>query len=154
MRFALFAALALSAASTLDAQSQAAGPDLSYAVPAGGTWSYTPGAVVSEARFTDASGATQLTIRCTRATRRVTVTKPASAASPTIWVWTSSRTKSVPASFDAPSLQASAEFAPFDPLLDAIAASRGRIGFSVSGGAPLVVPPWPEIGRVVEDCRA
>ena len=153
MRVALFAALALTAAPSLDAQTTPAIADLSYAVPVGGTWSYTPGAGISEANFTDASGASQLTIRCTRATRRVTVSKPASAASPTLSVWTSSRTKSMPASFDASSLRISAEFAPFDPILDAIAGSRGRIGFSAAGGTPLVVPPWPEIGRVVEDCR-
>jgi hypothetical protein len=70
-----------------------------------------------------------------------------------LWVWTSSQVKSVPAAFDAASARVSAEMAPFDPLLDAIAFSRGRIGFSTSGLAAMVVPPWGEVGRVVEDCR-
>lgn len=45
-----------------------------------------------------------------------------------------------------------AELAPDDMILDAIAFSRGR--FAVQGmGATLVVPPWPELSRVIEDCR-
>jgi hypothetical protein len=47
----------------------------------------------------------------------------------------------------------SAELGAYDPLLDAIASSRGRIGISTSGLAALVVPPWSEVGRVIEDCR-
>jgi hypothetical protein len=47
----------------------------------------------------------------------------------------------------------SSEFGAYDPLLDAMASSRGRIGISASGLAALVVPPWAEVGRVIEDCR-
>lgn len=40
-----------------------------------------------------------------------------------------------------------------DPLLDAMAFSRGRFVVERPGSAPLVIPAWPEIGRVIEDCR-
>lgn len=40
-----------------------------------------------------------------------------------------------------------------DPLLDAIAFSRGRFMLDVAGQAPLYLPSWPEISRVIEDCR-
>jgi len=40
-----------------------------------------------------------------------------------------------------------------DTLLDQMAFSRGRILVTVEGGPSLVVPAWPEIGRVIEDCR-
>jgi len=40
-----------------------------------------------------------------------------------------------------------------DPLLDAIAFSRGRFAVEVPGMAPLYLPSWPEVGRVIEDCR-
>lgn len=40
-----------------------------------------------------------------------------------------------------------------DPLLDAMAFSRGRFAVQVAGRAPLVIPAWPELARVVEDCR-
>jgi hypothetical protein len=40
-----------------------------------------------------------------------------------------------------------------DPLLDQMAFSRGRFLVTVEGGPSLVVPAWPEVGRVIEDCR-
>lgn len=40
-----------------------------------------------------------------------------------------------------------------DPLLDAMAFSRGRFAVSVSGLATLYIPSWPEVSRVIEDCR-
>lgn len=40
-----------------------------------------------------------------------------------------------------------------DPLLDQIAFSRGRFTIEVAGSAPLYLPSWPEISRVIEDCR-
>jgi hypothetical protein len=46
-----------------------------------------------------------------------------------------------------------AQLPPGDPLLDQMAFSRGRFLVSIEGGPSLVVPAWPEIGRVIEDCR-
>ena len=43
--------------------------------------------------------------------------------------------------------------APRDSLLDQIAFSRGRFTIEVAGFAPLYLPSWPEISRVIEDCR-
>lgn len=40
-----------------------------------------------------------------------------------------------------------------DPLLDAMALSRGQFAVEVAGLAPLYVPSWPEVSRVIEDCR-
>ena len=42
---------------------------------------------------------------------------------------------------------------PTDPLLDAIGFSRGRFAVEVSGLRTLYIPAWPEITRVIEDCR-
>ena len=39
-----------------------------------------------------------------------------------------------------------------DPLLDALAFSRGRIGIAVDG-VETSYPSWPEIARVLDDCR-
>ncbi|ANU07585.1 hypothetical protein [Paraurantiacibacter namhicola] len=50
-------------------------------------------------------------------------------------------------SFVATSLAAS------DNLLDAMAYSRGRFAVEVEGMAPLYVPAWPEVTRIIEDCR-
>jgi len=38
-------------------------------------------------------------------------------------------------------------------VLDAMAFSRGRFRVEVTGTAPVILPSWSEVGRVVEDCR-
>ena len=40
-----------------------------------------------------------------------------------------------------------------DPLLDAMAFSRGRFMVEMGGAQTLVLPAWSELGRVIEDCR-
>ena len=40
-----------------------------------------------------------------------------------------------------------------DPLLDAMAISKGRFAVDVGGEAPLYIPSWPEVTRIIEDCR-
>lgn len=40
-----------------------------------------------------------------------------------------------------------------DPILDSMAFSRGRFMIEASGQAPLYLPAWPEVSRVIEDCR-
>jgi hypothetical protein len=150
MNLRIAAALALTASSSLDAQTAS---DLSTATPMAGTWSYAATADGSEARFSDASGTPQLILHCTRATRRVSISKTATAAAPQIDVWTSSQTRSLPVTFNAATGRVSADLQAYDALLDAIASSRGRVGFAVGTQPALVVPPWPEIARVIEDCR-
>lgn len=148
------AAFALAAASSLHAQGAPAIPDLGSAAPIAGSWSYAATADGSQASFTGAAGHVQLTIRCVRATRRVSIWKAASAPAASLSVWTSSQARSVPASFDAATARVGAELAAHDPLLDSLASSRGRIGFATPGAAALVLPAWGEVARVVEDCRA
>jgi len=149
------AALALLLPAPTIAQNSAppAVPDLSYAVPVAGSWSWSGTAGSSEAVFSDSAGRPQLWLRCTRATRRIAVVKPASAAAASLLVWSSSLARHVPATFNATAAQLTAELAANDPLLDALATSRGRIAFGVTGQPALVVPAWAEPVRVMEDCR-
>ena len=155
MKAAFLAALALAAGSSLEAQTtaQSQSVDLTSVTPSPGTWSYARGADGSEATFRNASALPQLTIRCTHSARRVTISRPASAAAPSLFVWTSSMARNVPARFDPATGTASADLAAFDATLDAISFSRGRFGVSVSGAPPFVVPAWAEPVRVIEDCR-
>jgi hypothetical protein len=153
MRFWVAAAFALIAGSSVNAQTLAAALDLSTATPIAGSWVYSQTAGGSEASFLNASALPQLTIRCTRATRRIAIAKPASVAAPFLTVWTSAQTRALPASFNPATQRLSADVAAYDPFLDAIAFSRGRFGVSVSGSTPLVVPAWAEVARVIEDCR-
>jgi len=60
----------------------------------------------------------------------------------------------LPTGFTPADARLTATISAFDQLLDAMAFSRGRVGFVVPGTAALVVPSGGEIGRVVEDCRS
>ena len=153
MRFSIAAALALFAASALDAQTTPAPVDLGTATPLGGNWTYAAIAGGSQSSFANAGGIPQLWVNCIRATRHVTIARPASAAAPFFTVWTSSQSRSVPAAYNPATGRLTIDLGAYVPLLDAIVASRGRVGFSVPGQPPLVVPPWAEIARVIEDCR-
>jgi hypothetical protein len=151
MRLKIAAAIALVIAWSANAQTI---PDLSTATPIAGAWSYAPAADGSEAVFDNASGYPQLWVHCTRSTRRVSIARSANAAAPLLNVWTSSGTGSIASSFDPATGRLRIDLANWDPLLDAIATSRGRIGFSVGTEPALVVPAWAEVARVIEDCRA
>ncbi|MBU6269275.1 MAG: hypothetical protein KGN34_17135 [Sphingomonadales bacterium] len=48
---------------------------------------------------------------------------------------------------------ATVAMAPRDPLLDAIAFARGRFAVEVQGADTLALPSWPEVARVIDDCR-
>jgi hypothetical protein len=154
MKFAIAAALALTAAASGMAQTDQVSPDLSTATPIAGNWSYAATSDGSEATFANASGFPQLWVLCARATRKVSIVKPASAAAPFIAVWTSSQSRSVAASFDPATRQLTMQFDANDALLDALSNSRGRVGFAVGNDPSLVVPAWAEPARVIEDCRA
>ena len=153
MRFASVAALALLAASSVSAQMTTPVADLSTATPIAGSWAYASVADGSEATFRDASARPQLVIHCTRAARQVTIAKPATGAAPFLLIWTTSASRNLPASFNPMTARLSATVAANDPILDDLAFSRGRVGVTVSGVAPLVLPAWAELSRVIEDCR-
>ncbi|WP_309661676.1 hypothetical protein [Sphingomonas sp.] len=127
--------------------------DFSIATVAPGAWTYQalPGA--SEARFVDSGGIARLVIRCTKASRQVSFSPMTAVAAASIFVWTSSMSRNIAVRFDAKAMRVTADFSAFDPLLDAIAFSRGRVAVGLAGGASLVVPAWPEAARTIEDCR-
>jgi hypothetical protein len=89
-----------------------------------------PSRTVLLARAGDAAGAVPMTVRTTFSLRPLT--SDATASKPG-WI--------------------AARLAPRDPLLDGMAFSRGRFTLEVAGFAPLYLPSWPEISRVIEDCR-
>jgi len=165
MKSVIAAALGLTAASSLQAQttatSNARAPtaispavDLSTATPIDGNWSYSAQPGGSEATFVNAAGQPQLAITCTRGVRQVTISKPATVIAPFILVWTSALTRNLPSSYNPATRRLSATVSAYDPILDAMGFSRGRIGFSALNQPALIVPAWAEVSRVVEDCRA
>jgi hypothetical protein len=152
--FTLSAAAALAVPlGTAGLAQSAASPDLSTATAMSGNWAYAPTPDGSEARFADGYGHVQLSLHCTRATRRVSIVRPLNAAATSIAIWTGDGSRSLTANYDARAGLLSADFAAYDRFLDSIASSRGRFVVSIAGQPALVVPPWPEVARVIEDCR-
>jgi hypothetical protein len=118
-----------------------------------GTWRYGTSATFSQADFVDATGRAQLTIRCSRASRRVAIVVPSVVAVPAISLWTTSTARSLAAAHNPAAAQLTAELAVNDPALDALSFSRGSFSVTVQGAAPIVVPAWAEPARAIEDCR-
>jgi hypothetical protein len=116
-----------------------------------GDWSYRTDATGSVAAFGRSGGSALLTLRCDRGANIVSLSRPGASAAPLL-VRTTSLARTLTARA-ADAAQATVALEPRDPLLDAMAFSRGRFLVEQAGATTLVVPAWAEIGRVVEDCR-
>ena len=119
-----------------------------------GDWSYAQVAGGTIARYS-AGGAPVFAIGCDTASRRVMLTREGVTAGPggglTIRTETADRT--LPATRNAAGTAASAQVAAREPLLDAIALTRGRFAVELAGTPNLYLPNWAEVSRVIEDCR-
>lgn len=93
-------------------------------------------------------------LRCDRTERRIFLSRTGDLRT-ALAVRTTSTSRAVPVqpTGGTPPYVA-AVLAPGDPLLDAMAFSRGRFVLDQAGAPPLVLPAWGEVGRVVEDCRS
>lgn len=119
-----------------------------------GEWIYRRDERGSLALFGQRDQAAQLTLRCELPARRIFLTRAGAASAP---LPLTIRTTSGLGSFTAQPTGGERPYigvalAPNDMILDRMVYSRGRFLIE-GGGAPLVVPSWPEIARVVEDCR-
>lgn len=136
----------------LSAAVQAAAPSFPGGVPAdwrvrpitAGEWTWRGSADGSEALFSDSRGV-QLVIRCTRSTRRVSFSRTGANPGAPLRIATTSSQRQLP-----PGNMVLAS----DPLLDAIAFSRGRLWVEALGTMPLVLSAGPEPARSIEDCRS
>lgn len=111
-----------------------------------GGWSYAPGAETTRATFGVAGASPLFTLRCERASGRITLARAGATA--TLAITTTSETRLLTMAGGA-----AASLAGGDPFLDAMAFSRGRLLVRGDALPALVVPAFAEIGRVVEDCR-
>ncbi|WP_425230535.1 hypothetical protein [Sphingomonas sp.] len=121
-----------------------------------GTWRYTADARGSVAMFGRVGSDAVAVLRCDRRGGRLFLSVAGSEPA-TLTVRTSSVTRTLPVgATDGMPPYLAATLTPADPLLDAMAFSRGRFVLSLAEarGGPLVLPAWAEVGRVVEDCRA
>ena len=113
-----------------------------------GDWRYSPES--GEAVFVMPGGAPAMVLRCDRAGRRVELVRPAGGGNQ-LRIRTSSTQRSLAGTPGAGGVTVSLPAS--DPLLDAIAFSRGRFTVQSESGAMLVLPAWAETARVAEDCR-
>jgi hypothetical protein len=120
-----------------------------------GTWAYRTDARGSLALFGPAGANAIVTLRCDKGRGRIFLSVAGNRASGTFTIRTSSALKSLPsaqASGDPPYV--AAEIAPADPILDAMAFSRGRFAIEVAGLRSVALPNWSEIATLIEDCRS
>ncbi len=98
-------------------------------------------------------GDAMVVLRCDRTERRVYLSRAGAITAP-LTIRTSSATRALAVQPTGGALPyVAATLAPNDSLLDAIAFSRGRIAIEQQNAPVLVVPPYAEIDRVIEDCR-
>lgn len=115
-----------------------------------GNWTYSGGI----ARY-GSPGGTLFALSCNRTQGTIALVRTGSSAtSLPMTVATTSVTQALsvdPAPGGQPQLIATLRAG--DPLLDAMAFSRGRFAIEVNGLPTLYLPAWAEIGRAIEDCR-
>lgn len=118
-----------------------------------GDWTYRRTASGGIATFGTAGASPSVTLACDRPTRRLTLVRAGAAiGSTSMTIVTTSQTRTVSSRADGFGGMI-ASFAATDALLDAIGYSRGRFLLQQAGLPTLVIPAYPEIERVTEDCR-
>ncbi len=121
-----------------------------------GDWRYQANGPATQATFSNTPGPGPLTIVCDLATSRIGIARASSASGGAsgpvqMRIRSESADRLVEASPQANGLVA--EFAATDPILDALAFSKGRFAIEIAGAETLYLPAYPEVSRVIEDCR-
>ena len=109
----------------------------------------------SVASFGLPGAAPLVTLTCDRANARVLIARQGTASGAVAMALRSTASLRPLASdplLGAPGM-VTAELSARDPALDAVAFSRGRFALETAGLATLYLPSWPELSRVIEDCR-
>lgn len=107
----------------------------------------------SVARYGVAGAAPIATLTCDAAARAIILWRTGAAAGDIPLVVTTTSTRKVLTARPDGASGASVTFSPTDPLLDAMAFSRGRFMLEMPENADLYLPSQPELSRVIEDCR-
>jgi len=120
-----------------------------------GAWRYRQHGGGTSAYFIATSRAAGFVMTCIAGRGRVELRREGKSAAPRVMTI---RTETAARSFQSVQVEDTlpyhaAEVAAGDPLLDAMALSKGRFAVEVEGEAPLILPSWAEVSRVIEDCR-
>ncbi|WFL76596.1 hypothetical protein P7228_11385 [Altererythrobacter arenosus] len=121
-----------------------------------GDWRYSSGSRISQASFGIGANASSFTMTCIAANRAVRLERahqsPANIAM-RIRTETGERLINAQPLAGAREGVVFAQLASGDPLLDAMAVTKGRFAVEVEGMPTLYLPSWTEVSRVIEDCR-
>ncbi|MGB7419636.1 MAG: hypothetical protein WA918_10700 [Erythrobacter sp.] len=120
-----------------------------------GTWRYVdePGESLAIFGAGAARSDTLFILRCDKASRRIGLGRASVQDAPLVMdIVTETLTRRLSAQSRSAGL-AMSELAPDDPLLDAMAITKGRFAVSTEGERTLYLPAWTEVTRVIEDCR-
>jgi hypothetical protein len=121
-----------------------------------GNWFYAAVPPYTYAAFGPTATQPLASIRCDRGNRTVSIgrTSAGAASQPmTIRAETAARTFAAQPRQGSVETLLAVDLPANDPFLDAIAFSQGRFVIETMGEAPLFLPAWPEISRVIDDCR-
>lgn len=120
-----------------------------------GDWSYGAGAAGGIAQFGEGASEPRITLRCMPAARQVVLIRHGSGANPptALTIRTEGATRTLTATAASDRASVSVALAANDPLLDAMALTKGRFAVEAQGLPTLYVPAWAEVTRVIEDCR-
>jgi len=115
-----------------------------------GDWSYRSEGAGSSAVYGPAAGPAFL-FRCD-AGRSISLVRAGVSSGSSLTIRTTFGNRALPATVQPDGLVASLPAA--DPLLDQMVFSRGRFAVQAEGQTLLILPAWPELARVIEDCRS
>jgi hypothetical protein len=120
-----------------------------------GDWYYRVEGNRSLALFGGAETEADFIIRCERASGTVGLAYAGEATAPvSMRIRTETLTRVLAARPEGDGLTYLVARVPArDPLLDAMALSKGRFAVDIAGGGTLYLPSWAEVTRVIEDCR-
>lgn len=120
-----------------------------------GEWIYAPGNGTTAATFADHAGKRLFSIECNPQNLVITLFRPADTTGRApVRILTESIDRmldAVSVAYGTPGL--AAQIPARDPLLDAMAISKGRFAVETAGLPTLYLPSWSEVSRVIEDCR-
>lgn len=114
-----------------------------------GDWSYQSGA----ARFVSPNGQTILTMRCLSGAGAIRLARPLKVAGNAQMTITTETVKRVHQTKQSDTEGRYLDLQSGYNLLDAMAITKGRIEIRTDAMPTLYLPAWPEITRVIEDCR-
>lgn len=119
-----------------------------------GDWFYRSGGGTSRALFGDSGSDARFALTCNPSQRSITLSRAGTVPAQQMNIRTEHGDRALTATASSSAIPSiDARVAASDPILDAMAFSKGRFAVEVAGLDSLYLPSWPEVTRVIEDCR-